>query len=162
MSNNGNLNYASKTEFKSDKNGTIDLSKSVPECGSYQNPDLMSIFWTMKPQENSDARFWPLKIDDSLECKYQIYDQENLLAEEIIYKDYMADGVKRIVVKNGQIRGTLFLPPGKINVDIIDTQVGRLLELHYLEMTARLFLADQDQDLLVTSVSRLPICYENN
>ena len=119
MSNNGNLNYASKTEFKSDKNGTIDLSKSVPECGSYQNPDLMSIFWTMKPQENSDARFWPLKIDDSLECKYQIYDQENLLAEEIIYKDYMADGVKRIVVKNGQIRGTLFLPPGKINVDIV-------------------------------------------
>ena len=38
VSNNGNLNYASKTEFKSDKNGTIDLSKSVPECGSYQNP----------------------------------------------------------------------------------------------------------------------------
>ena len=149
MSNNGNLNYASKTEFKSDKNGTIDLSKSVPECGSYQNPDLMSIFWTMKPQENSDARFWPLKIDDSLECKYQIYDQENLLAEEIIYKDYMADGVKRIVVKNGQIRGTLFLPPGKINVDIIDTYISwRLLELHYLEMTARLFLADQDQNLL--------------
>jgi hypothetical protein len=118
VSNNGNLNYASKTEFKSDKNGTIDLSKSVPECGSYKNPDLMSIFWTMKPQENSDARFWPLKIDESLECKYQVYDQENLLAEEMIYKDYMADGVKRIVVKSGQIRGTLFLPPGKINVDI--------------------------------------------
>ena len=98
----------------------------------------------MKPQENSDARFWPLKIDDSLECKYQVYDQENLLAEEIIYKDYMADGVKRIVVKSGQIRGTLFLPPGKINVDIS----WRLLELHYLEMTARLFLADQDQNLL--------------
>ena len=114
VSNNGNLNYASKTEFKSDKNGTIDLSKSVPECGSYQNPDLMSIFWTMKPQENSDARFWPLKIDDSLECKYQVYDQENLLAEEIVYKDYMADGVKRILVKSGQIRGTLFLPPGKM------------------------------------------------
>ena len=38
VSNNGNLSYASKTEFKSDKNGTIDLSKSVPECGSYQNP----------------------------------------------------------------------------------------------------------------------------
>ena len=38
VSNNGNLNYASKTEFKSDKNGTVDLSKSVPECGSYQNP----------------------------------------------------------------------------------------------------------------------------
>ena len=45
---------------------------------------------------------------------YKVYDRENLLAEETVYKNYMADGVKRIVVKSGQIRGTLFLPPGKM------------------------------------------------
>ena len=113
VSNNGNLNYASKTEFKSDKNGIVDLSKSVPQCKSYKKPDLMSIFWTMKPQKGSDTRFWPLNVNNNLQCKYQIFDKEELLAEETIQKEYMADGVERIEVKSGQIRGTLFLPPGE-------------------------------------------------
>ena len=116
MTNNGNLNYASKTEFISNTDGVVDLSKSIPTCGSYDDPDLMSVFWTMKPQEGSDKRFWPLDVTSSLECKYQVYekdDENSVIAEENIKKDYMDEGVQRIEVKNGQIRGTLFLPPGK-------------------------------------------------
>ena len=115
VTNNGNLNYASKTEFISNTDGVVDLSKSIPTCGSYENPDLMSIFWTMKPQKDSDARFWPLHINNGLECTYQVYekdDENSVIGEELIHKDYMGEGVKRIEVKSGQIRGTLFLPRG--------------------------------------------------
>ena len=115
VTNNGNLNFASKTEFISNTDGVVDLSKSIPICGSYENPDLMSVFWTMKPQKDSNTRFWPLNVKDRLECTYQVCEKGNenaVIAEEIIHKDYMGDGVKRIEVKSGQIRGTLFLPPG--------------------------------------------------
>ena len=113
VTNNVNLKYASKTEFKADTNGVVDLSKSVPTCGAYEDPDLMSIYWIMKSQKDSDSRFWPLEITNGLHCTYQVYEKENeLIAEETVYKDYMGDGVQRIEVKSGQIRGTLFLPPG--------------------------------------------------
>ena len=115
VTNNGNLNFASKTEFISNTDGVVDLSKSIPACGSYENPDLMSVFWTMKPEKNSDTRFWPLNVRNRLECTYQVCekdDENSVMAEEVIHKDYMGDGVKRIEVKSGEIRGTLFLPPG--------------------------------------------------
>ena len=34
------------------------------------------------------------------------------LSSNTFEKGYMADGVKRIPVREGRIRGTLFLPPG--------------------------------------------------
>ena len=37
---------------------------------------------------------------------------QKLLAKETIFKDYMAEGVSRIPIEDGPIRGTLFLPPG--------------------------------------------------
>ena len=56
-----------------------------------------------------------MNVDKSLECTYQVYQNENeteLLAEEKIYRDFVKSGVQRISIKTGKIRGTLFLPPG--------------------------------------------------
>ena len=56
-----------------------------------------------------------MNVDRSVECTYQVYQNENeteLLAEEKIYRDFVKSGVQRISIKTGKIRGTLFLPPG--------------------------------------------------
>ena len=56
-----------------------------------------------------------MNVDKSLECTYQVYQNENetgLLAEEKIYRDFLKSGVQRISINTGKIRGTLFLPPG--------------------------------------------------
>ena len=43
----------------------------------------------------------------------QVYENENkLLAQVSIYRQFIQDGVKRLDIKDGKIRGTLFLPPG--------------------------------------------------
>ena len=113
VTNKVNLNYASAFDFQADKQGVIDLSKTVPKCQTYNEPDPMSIYWLMKPQEGSDKRFWPLKINNGLECKYEVFSQNNeSLACDTIYKDYMGEGVQRIEIREGNIVGTLFLPPG--------------------------------------------------
>ena len=39
-------------------------------------------------------------------------DKEKLLCTKTHQRYYMADGVKRILVKRGRLRGALFLPPG--------------------------------------------------
>ena len=113
VTNNVNLKYASTLEFQADDKGVIDLSQALPACQSYHDPDPMAIYWLMKPQECSDKRFWPLKVNNGLECKYEVISETNeIIANETVFKDYMGEGVQRIEVKEGNIVGTLFLPPG--------------------------------------------------
>ena len=113
VTNNVNLKYASSFAFQADDNGVIDLSQVVPLCQSYLDPDPMAIYWMMTPQEGSDKRFWPLKVTNGLDCKYEVISEtDDVIAKETIFKDYMGEGVQRIEVKDGNIIGTLFLPPG--------------------------------------------------
>ena len=113
VTNNVNLKYASSFQFQADDDGVIDLSKVVPMCQSYHDPDPMAIYWLMKPQKGSDKRFWPLKVNNGLECKYEVISEtDDVIAKETIFKDYMGEGVQRIEVRDGNIVGTLFLPPG--------------------------------------------------
>ena len=140
VTNNVNLNYASKTEFKADSNGVVDLLNSVPTCGAYEDPDLMSIYWTMKYQTDSDTRFWPLKINNGLQCTYQVYEKENeLIAEETVYRDYMGDGVQRIEIKTGKIRGTLFLPSGPGPFPAVITLYGGIHKGNVVEEKSAMF-----------------------
>ncbi len=110
VSNHVNLKYESTTQFQANSHGIVDLSKDVPTCGSYQDPDVMSVFWTMKPQEESDKRFWPLKVQNGLECNYEVSSNGTNLASKTINRNFMGSGVQRIEVKTGRVRGTLFLP----------------------------------------------------
>ena len=113
VTNNVNLKYASSFQFQADDDGVIDLSQVVPMCQSYHDPDPMAIYWLMKPQKGSDKRFWPLKVNNGLECKYEVISEtDDVIAKETIFKDYMGEGVQRIEVRDGNIVGTLFLPPG--------------------------------------------------
>ena len=104
MSNQVNLNYSTQVYFQANSDGQINLATDSPKCESYDKPDLMAIHWLMKPQEKSDYRFWPSKVENGLRCLYQVFDKENKkLAEEVVYKDFMSEGVERIELKVGRV-----------------------------------------------------------
>ena len=101
VTNHENLIHSTKLDFESNSIGVIDLSKDVPICKTYTSPDLMTLFWLLKPKENSDTRFWPTNLHKPLECTYEIFDtdEENVICQTFIHRQYIADGVERIVVK---------------------------------------------------------------
>ena len=101
VTNKVNLKYSAQLHFQANSNGIVDLSKQIPEDNIYENPDLMSIFWLLKPENDSVPRFWPSNVENGLECSYQIFDMKSykLLAEEKIYRNFMSEGVQRIELK---------------------------------------------------------------
>ena len=98
VTNHANLKYSTKLQFQANSKGIIDLSKDIPICESYHKPDLMALFWLLKPDEDSDTRFWPIKLHQPLECTYEVMDIEskNVLAETVISRNNIADDVERI------------------------------------------------------------------
>ena len=74
VTNNANLDYYSLTHYQASESGVLDLDKTAPVTGAYRQVDAMSIFWTMKPRENSDQRFWSINVEEGLHCKFQVYD----------------------------------------------------------------------------------------
>ena len=98
VTNHANLKYSTKFQFQANSNGIIDLSKDIPICKSYHKPDLMALFWLLKPEGDSDTRFWPIKLHQLLECTYEVMDIEskNILTETVISRNNIADNVERI------------------------------------------------------------------
>lgn len=94
------------THFFANNEGIVDLSRDLPTCGSYKDPDLMAVYWTMKPLPDSDARFWPLQVQKDLECSYEVFKghldlksgamTEEALSKETIHRKYVGKGVERI------------------------------------------------------------------
>ena len=114
VTNNTNLNFASTTHYLASKDGLVDLSQNAPiNHPEYNNPDPMGIFWSMQPLPTSDERFWSLNVSNGLDCNFQVYkghvsqsdiDENNanpITQDNSAKRLYMADGVKRLVVKKG-------------------------------------------------------------
>ena len=101
VTNHANLKYSTKLQFQANSNGIIDLSQDIPICKSHRNPDLMALFWLLMPEEDSDTRFWPIKLHQPLECTYEVMDIESksVLAETVISRKNIADDVERLELK---------------------------------------------------------------
>ena len=94
--------------------------------GSYTGIEPMGLLWSMKPSPGQRRGIRLLKRDVTTPYTVTVEAFEGhlclegkkrevgvaLLASETFEKWYMRNGVKRIPVREGRIRGTLFLPPG--------------------------------------------------
>ena len=91
--------------------------------GSYGGVSAMGLLWSMKPSPGQRKGIRLMKSDVTkpykvvLDCFDGHTDPQESsslqpLSSNTFEKGYMADGVKRIPVREGRIRGTLFLPPG--------------------------------------------------
>uniref|UniRef100_UPI0037E86D79 acyl-coenzyme A thioesterase 1-like n=1 Tax=Semicossyphus pulcher TaxID=241346 RepID=UPI0037E86D79 len=100
--------------YKADEAGQVDVSRAPSLGGSYTGVEPMGLFWSMAPET---AHKKILKKNVLTPTKVEIEalsgDTGELLASETNERAFMTEGMKRIPVQEGKIRGVLFIPPGK-------------------------------------------------
>ena len=114
--------FESHAYFIADKDGEIDVCRDSSLGGSYSGVSPMGLLWSMKPAlgQRKGTRMMksdvtkPYNIDLNCFDGHVIPNESSLqpLSSVTFQKWYMAEGVKRIPVREGRIRGALFLPAG--------------------------------------------------
>jgi hypothetical protein len=108
------INLQSECHYTTDSQGVFSTDTHAPSHGSeYTGVHSSGPLWSARPQKGSMVRLWPHDIMKPLQYDFVLKDKKTgeVLASEQISKSFVDDGVRRITVKTGKIRGTLFLPP---------------------------------------------------
>uniref|UniRef100_A0A3Q3ESA3 Uncharacterized protein n=1 Tax=Labrus bergylta TaxID=56723 RepID=A0A3Q3ESA3_9LABR len=107
--------FSSLGTYRADGNGEIDVDKDPSLSGSYIGVEPMGLLWSMKP-DILHKRFQKTNSLNPHVVRFSVHEEEGegrMLAEETNERLLIGDGVSRIPVKEGNIRGVLFTPPGK-------------------------------------------------
>ena len=118
-----NDRYHSLAHYIADQQGRVCLNSQPSLGGSYVGVEPMGFMWSLKPEPNQRPGRRLMKRDVTkpylvnlalLDGHVDIVETENChpLSSLTIKRHYMTAGVRRIDVREGRIRGTLFLPPG--------------------------------------------------
>ena len=102
------------------ENGEVDLNCSPSLGGTYTGVEPMGLFWSLTPlASHQKLTRWdasrPLLVD------IEVVSNERaglVLAKETHQRRFMKEGVQRVVVTDGGLRGTLFIPPGDLYCDL--------------------------------------------
>ncbi len=113
-----NIIWSSYGLFKSDENGTIDLSIHAPIEGTYSGVDPMGIFWSMK-SERGHYDFIFLTRKDKLSIKIKALIDKEEVASKTIVRLIKSEDIKNITIKENGLNGTLFLPPSEKPLPVI-------------------------------------------
>ena len=114
--------FKSHAYFIADKNGEVDVCRDSSLGGSYSGVSPMGLLWSMKPApgQRKGIRLMKSDVTKPYNIVLSCFDDHvtpsesplKRLSRATFQKWYMAEGVKRIPVREGRIRGTLFIPAG--------------------------------------------------
>ncbi|XP_066271828.1 acyl-coenzyme A thioesterase 2, mitochondrial-like [Branchiostoma lanceolatum] len=118
----GTARFQSYAHYRADDTGRVVMAKQPSLGGLYKGVDQMGLFWSMQlsPGQKPGLRLKKKDVSTPFLVDIRVHDghldvmgEENLpwLATKTVERWYMGGGVKRIQVKEGRVRGTLFLPP---------------------------------------------------
>ncbi|XP_060894429.1 acyl-coenzyme A thioesterase 1-like [Labrus mixtus] len=108
--------FSSAATYRADGDGEIHLDRDPSLSGSYTGVEPMGLLWSMKV-DTLHKRFQKTKSMNPHVVKFSVHEGEEegkgrTLAEQTNERLLIGDGVSRIPVKEGNIRGVLFTPPG--------------------------------------------------
>ncbi|KAF1384057.1 hypothetical protein PFLUV_G00138320 [Perca fluviatilis] len=114
------LVFSSSATYKADGSGEIDLERDPSLSGSYVGVEPMGLLWSMR----ADSLHKRFQIKNSLNphvVKLSVHREEEeeeegegrMLAEATNERLLIGDGVSRLPIKEGNIRGVLFTPTGR-------------------------------------------------
>ncbi|XP_078693766.1 acyl-coenzyme A amino acid N-acyltransferase 1-like [Branchiostoma floridae x Branchiostoma belcheri] len=123
----GAARFQSFAHYMADSAGRVVLGKQSALGGTYTGIDQMGLFWSLQPSPGQKTGLRLRKKDVSTPFLVNLSlhnghvdvtgeEEENLpdcLAATTVERWYMGEGVERIPVREGRVRGTLFLPPAK-------------------------------------------------
>lgn len=106
--------FRASAQYKADKAGLVDVSKSPSLGGSYKGIEPMGLFWSMVPDKPHNKLQKKTVLSPAVvELEARNGETGELLATETNERGYMTEGMKRIPLQEGRLRGVLFIPPGK-------------------------------------------------
>lgn len=107
--------FGSSATYRADDGGEVDLNRDPSLNGSYVGVQPMGLLQSLKA-DTLHKYFFKNKALNPHVVKFSVHEQEadgRILAEETNERFLMGDGVSRDPVKEGNIRGVLFTPPGE-------------------------------------------------
>lgn len=119
----GNL-FQSRAFYKANETGEMDLEQAPALGGDYVGVHPMGLFWSLKPKR-AFRRLIKKDVMNSPFCiTLDLYDFVSLndcaiiqpKASQIVQRWFSGPGVQRKQIREGRVRGVLFLPPGENNL----------------------------------------------
>ncbi|TDH05624.1 hypothetical protein EPR50_G00124250 [Perca flavescens] len=109
------LVFSSSATYKADGSGEIDLERDPSLSGSYVGVEPMGLLWSMRA-DTLHRRFIKTNSLNHHVVNFSLHEKEGegrMLAEATNERLLIGDGVSRLPIKEGNIRGVLFNPPGR-------------------------------------------------
>ncbi|XP_074146172.1 acyl-coenzyme A thioesterase 1-like [Sminthopsis crassicaudata] len=108
--------FQASAHYRADAGGQLHLAREPALGGSYSGVEPMGLFWSMRP-EKSYRRLVKRDVQTPFRVDLEVYEGHDpqptkLLAQAVHERGFLRPGVKRIPVREGSLRATLFLPPG--------------------------------------------------
>ncbi|XP_048251943.1 bile acid-CoA:amino acid N-acyltransferase-like [Haliotis rufescens] len=138
----GKAVFSSCGHFLADEEGQIDVSQHASVGGTYKGVDNMGLFWSMNPVPGVSLKpllrqadvtiplvFRLSVMDDHIPFADLQFPSSVVLATGELQRWYKHETVRRVEVREGSLRGTLFLPAGR-RVRQRDPPVHSLNELN--------------------------------
>ncbi|XP_056266620.1 acyl-coenzyme A thioesterase 5-like [Pseudoliparis swirei] len=107
--------FSSSATYRADGGGVVDLERDPSLGGTYTGIEPTGLLWSMKPA-TPHKRFQRTNAMNPHVVKFSVEEQEEggrVLAEATNERLLIGDGVSRKTIKDGNIRGVLFTPPGE-------------------------------------------------
>ncbi|XP_075358950.1 acyl-coenzyme A thioesterase 1-like [Mycteria americana] len=103
--------------YQAGDDGELDLARcpALPG-GSFSGPEPMGLLWALQPQKPF-RRLVKRDVQSPFLLQLEVFEGHGdppgrLLAQAQHERAFLRDGVRRVPVREGRIRATLFLPPG--------------------------------------------------
>ncbi|MBZ3888207.1 Acyl-coenzyme A thioesterase 2, mitochondrial [Sciurus carolinensis] len=108
--------FRAHARYRADAGGELDLARVPALGGSFAGLEPMGLIWAMEP----DKQYWRLlkrDVQTPFVVELEVLDGHEpdggrLLARALHERHFMRPGVRRVPVREGRVRATLFLPPG--------------------------------------------------
>ncbi|XP_071348774.1 acyl-coenzyme A thioesterase 5-like isoform X2 [Trachinotus anak] len=107
--------FTSSATYRADGSGEIDLNRDPSLRGNYVGVEPMGLLWSLRPV-TLHKRFQKTNSLNPHVVKFSVHEQEGegrMLAKATNERFLIGDGVTRCPVKEGNIHGVLFTPPGE-------------------------------------------------
>ncbi|KAM5192303.1 acyl-coenzyme A amino acid N-acyltransferase 1-like [Mantella aurantiaca] len=113
--------FYSRAFYVSDDEGKVDLHKSSATGGDFCGVHPMGLFWALKPVTPNIRLVKRDVMGSPFEVHLELYSHPELHvmpecspeATACLRRWYVAPGVQRFQIREGRIRGALFIPPGE-------------------------------------------------
>ncbi|XP_053736401.1 acyl-coenzyme A thioesterase 1 [Synchiropus splendidus] len=106
--------FKALAKYRADPSGQVDVSRSASLGGSYTGVEPMGWLWSMAPETPHSKLLKKNVLTPTLvELEALSAETGEVLVRETHERGYMMEGMMRVPLKEGRIRGVLFIPPGK-------------------------------------------------